>query len=57
MIRPSTSGDIMSTQAFGDDKGGVAQGYLLEDILWSIGIWAVLLGLSPAIVFYILMIN
>jgi hypothetical protein len=47
----------MSTQTFGDDENATAHGFLLQDILWSIGIWAVLLGLSPAIVFYILMVN
>lgn len=57
MIDPVTDGDIMTTQTFGNDKDVAAHGYLLADILWSIGIWAVLLGLSPAIVFYILMVN
>jgi len=27
-----------------------------EDILWAIGIWSVILTLSPVIVFYMLMV-
>lgn len=32
------------------------QGFTTEDILWSIGIWSVIVGLSPVIVFYVLMV-
>ncbi len=32
------------------------QGFTIEDILWSLGIWAVILCLSPVIVFYMLMV-
>ena len=28
-----------------------------EDILWAIGVWTVILTLSPVIVFYLLMVN
>jgi hypothetical protein len=28
-----------------------------EDILWALGIWSVILALSPVIVFYLLMVN
>jgi hypothetical protein len=27
------------------------------DILWALGVWSVILGLSPVIVFYLLMVN
>ena len=27
-----------------------------EDVLWAIGIWSVILSLSPVIVFYMLMV-
>ena len=30
--------------------------FTLEDILWSIGIWSVLLTMSPVIFFYMLMV-
>jgi hypothetical protein len=32
------------------------RGFTLEDILWSIGIWSVIICLSPVIVFYMLMV-
>lgn len=32
------------------------QGFSTEDILWAIGIWSVILTLSPVIVFYMLMV-
>jgi hypothetical protein len=32
------------------------QGFLTEDILWALGIWSVILTLSPVIVFYMLMV-
>ena len=43
----------MSTQ---DNSFPEQQGFTTEDILWSIGIWSVILGLSPVIVFYVLMV-
>jgi hypothetical protein len=30
--------------------------FTTEDILWAVGIWSVILCLSPVIVFYMLMI-
>jgi hypothetical protein len=32
------------------------QGFTVEDILWAVGIWSVILTLSPVIVFYMLMV-
>lgn len=32
------------------------QGFSIEDILWAIGIWSVILTLAPLIVFYVLMV-
>jgi hypothetical protein len=32
------------------------KGFMLEDILWAIGIWSVLLTMSPMIFFYMLMV-
>jgi len=32
------------------------QGFSTEDILWAVGIWSVILGLSPVIMFYMLMV-
>jgi hypothetical protein len=33
------------------------QGFSRLDILWALGIWSVILGLSPVVVFYVLMVN
>jgi hypothetical protein len=32
------------------------QGFTTEDILWALGIWSVIICLSPMIVFYMLMV-
>jgi hypothetical protein len=32
------------------------QSFSTEDILWALGIWSVILCLSPVIVFYVLMV-
>lgn len=32
------------------------KGFTVEDILWAIGIWSVLLTMSPVILFYVLMV-
>ena len=32
------------------------QGFCVQDILWAVGIWSVILSLSPVIVFYMLMV-
>ena len=34
-----------------------ARGFLLQDILWAIGIFAVIFGLTPIVAFYLLMMN
>jgi hypothetical protein len=32
------------------------RGFTTEDVLWAVGIWSVILTLSPVIVFYMLMV-
>ena len=32
------------------------QGFTTEDILWAVGIWSVILTMSPVVVFYMLMV-
>ena len=32
------------------------QGFSTEDILWGVGIWSVILTMSPVVVFYVLMV-
>ena len=31
-------------------------GFTTEDVLWAVGIWSVILTMSPVIVFYMLMV-
>ena len=33
------------------------QAFSKQDILWALGIWSVILSLSPVVVFYVLMVN
>ena len=39
-----------------DRKALEQKGFTVEDILWAIGIWSVLLTMSPVIFFYMLMV-
>ena len=32
-------------------------GFCRQDILWAVGIWSVILTLSPVVVIYLLMVN
>ncbi|MEA2920727.1 MAG: hypothetical protein QOF07_690 [Bradyrhizobium sp.] len=32
------------------------QGFSTQDVLWALGIWSVILSLSPVIMFYVLMV-
>ena len=36
--------------------GAGQQGFSTEDIIWAVGIWSVILTLSPVIIFYMLMV-
>jgi hypothetical protein len=40
----------------GHQKLSTEQNFTTEDILWAVGIWSVILTLSPVIVFYMLMV-
>jgi hypothetical protein len=44
---------IMSNQ---NDSFPEERGFSTPDILWAVGIWSVILSLSPVIVFYVLMV-
>ena len=33
------------------------QAFSTGDILWAVGVWSVILSLSPVVVFYMLMVN
>ena len=32
------------------------QGFTTEDVLWAVGIWSVILTMSPVVLFYMLMV-
>ncbi len=32
-------------------------GFCMQDIIWAVGIWSVILTLSPVVMFYVLMVN
>nr|WP_186465162.1 hypothetical protein [Bradyrhizobium sacchari] len=40
----------------GQDSLSHEESFTTEDILWAVGIWSVILTLSPVIVFYMLMV-
>ena len=37
-------------------QADTTRAFTTEDILWALGIWSVILSLSPVIVFYMLMV-
>ena len=37
-------------------RSSTNQGFTTEDILWALGIWSVIICLSPVILFYMLMV-
>lgn len=45
---------VMNTQNSGFPKD---RGFSMWDILWAVGIWSVILSLSPVVLFYVLMVN
>jgi hypothetical protein len=46
-------GGVVNTQ---DNPIPEQQGFTTEDILWALGIWSVILSLSPVVLFYVLMV-
>jgi hypothetical protein len=44
----------MDTQ---DNSDPNSDSYCIQDILWAVGIWSVILTLSPVVMFYVLMVN
>jgi hypothetical protein len=34
-----------------------SRAFSTEDVLWAVGIWSVILSLSPVVLFYVLMVN
>jgi len=46
-------GGVVNTE---DNPFPEQQGFTTEDILWALGVWSVILTLSPVVVFYVLMV-
>ena len=46
-------GGVMNTQNSAIPE---QQGFSTQDVLWALGIWSVILSLSPVIMFYVLMV-
>ena len=38
------------------EQQGFTTGFTTADILWALGIWSVMLSLSPVVVFYMLLV-
>jgi hypothetical protein len=52
--RNAERGGVMTTH---NDPLPEQQGFSTGDILWALGVWSVILSLSPVVVFYMLMVN
>lgn len=48
--------EVASHFGAGQQSLSTEQSFTTEDILWAVGIWSVILTLSPVIVFYMLMV-
>lgn len=56
-ISEEIAGAILNNQNDAASHYGAGQqGFSTEDIIWAVGIWSVILTLSPVIVFYMLMV-
>ena len=45
---------VMNTQNDTEPKSG---DFCTQDIIWAVGVWSVILTLSPVVMFYVLMVN
>ncbi len=40
-----------------DDSDSKRAGFCIQDIIWAVGVWSVILTLSPVLMVYMLMVN
>jgi hypothetical protein len=40
-----------------DNSNPTWGGFCVQDVLWAVGIWSVILTLSPVVMFYVLMVH
>jgi hypothetical protein len=52
-----TRGARVVTTKTAKNSSSEPQGFRTEDVLWAVGIWSVILTLSPVVIFYVLMVN
>jgi hypothetical protein len=50
------AGPVPAMAPHGKSAPLVQRGFTAADILWAVGIWSVIICLSPVIVFYMLMV-
>jgi hypothetical protein len=46
--------DTLNTQENPNARSG---GFCIQDIIWAVSIWSVILTLSPVVMLYVLMVN
>ncbi len=58
LMASSTTADMFGGVSMNTQNNPFAeqQGFSTEDVLWALGIWSVILSLSPVVVFYVLMV-
>ncbi|MGA8898489.1 MAG: hypothetical protein WB528_03180 [Bradyrhizobium sp.] len=56
-IKQETRGRVMNTLDTQDNSNPERGRFCMQDIIWAVGIWSVILTLSPVVMFYVLMVN
>lgn len=46
----------LDNNSFHENSFAEQQGFTTGDILWAVGIWSVILSMTPVVVFYMLMV-
>ena len=46
----------LDNNSFPERHFSEAQGFTTADILWAVGIWSVILSMTPVVIFYVLMV-
>jgi hypothetical protein len=54
--RTKPEGRVVTTRT-AKNSSSEQQGFCTADVLWAVGIWSVILTLSPVVIFYVLMVN
>ena len=55
-IPDKNEGRVVTTRT-AKNSSSEQQGFCTADVLWAVGIWSVILTLSPVVIFYVLMVN